>query len=165
MEILKEMINIITKNKIKNIEIIGDNPTNSSKINKLYNGIQSGQFLDEEAAINYFYGLDSKGKSNFKKLKKRLRGRLINTVFFVDIHKPSFSEIQKAYYTCYKNLAAIKILIGRAARRSAISLAEQTIKKAIQFEFSDIVLDIARILRIHYSAIESNSAKYDLYNR
>ncbi len=164
MKTLKEITNLITKHRVKNIEIIGSSSTYPSKISELYQGIQSGRFSNDDEAANYFYGSDSKDSLSYKKLKSRLQKRLINTIFFIDTNQPSYNEFQRAYYTSYKDWAAIKILLGKGARRTAIPIAERIIKNAIKFEFSDLALDIARILRTHYGAIESNPKKYDQYN-
>lgn len=164
MESLKEMIRIITRDRVKNIEIIGNSLSCPNKLNELYDGIRNGRFSNDNEAASYFYGPNSKESASYKKLKKRLQRRLIDTIFFIDVNQTSYNEIQQAYYTSYKDWAAVKILLGRAARRTAIPISERIIKNAIKFEFSDLVLDISRILRTHYGAIEGNQKKYNLYN-
>ncbi len=164
METLKEIINVIGRHRVKNIEIIGMSSSRSSKLNELYNGIQSGLFSNDEEAIKHFYGEKSRDSKTYKKLKKRLQKRLINTIFFIDVNQPSYNEIQKAYYSSYKDWAAVKILLGKFARRTAIPIAKRILKNAMKFEFSDLALDVARVLRTHYGAIEINQKKYDKYN-
>lgn len=164
METLKKIITIITKNRVKNIEIIGNKAAKSSKINEFYHGIQSGKFNTDEDAASYFYGSPSTNNPNYKKLKKRLQKRLINTIFFIDVNQPGFGDIQRAYYSCYKDLAAIKILLGKSGRNAAIPMTEQIIKYAIQFEFCDLALEFSRILRGHYAVSEINQKKYKFYN-
>ena len=88
---------------------------------------------------------------------------VLNTLFFIDLNQPGFNEIQKAYYSCYKELAATKILIGRGVRNVAIPLLEKTLRKAEKFEFTDIALDAARALRGHYGPIVGNFKKYVEY--
>ena len=164
METLKEIINVITRNKVKNIEIIGNSLSKPSKLSEFYSGIQSGRFSSDLEASNYFYGSNPEQTPSYRKLKRRLQKRLVNTLFFIDTNQPSFNEQQRAYYTGYKDWAAVKILLGRLARRAAIPLAERIIKNAIKFEFSDLVLDVARTLRTHYATYENDQKKYDLYN-
>lgn len=164
MEHLKEIINIITSHKVKRIQIIG-NPTNyASKTLELYEGIKSGRFTNDKDASEYFYGKGPKSEVNYKKLKARLQKRLINTIFFIDLNQPDYNEFQRAYYNIYKEWAATKILLGRAARRTAISIAERIINTAIRFEFNDLVLDIARALRSHYGSIEGNKQKFKRFD-
>ena len=165
MDDLKALVDVVSKNKIKNIEIIGNLDSNPrSKIHQLYQGIAKGKFLNEESAASYFFEAESNRKSYFNRLKRKLKNRLINTLFFIDVNKDSFTEFQKAYYTCYKNSTAVKVLIGRNARLPAIELAEKTVKKALHFEFTEIVVELSRELRMHYSNIVGNKKKARYYN-
>ena len=164
MESLKELINIVRQNRINKVELIGHSSNyGRSKVQKLYTGIQTGNFSNDEEAAFYFYQSDSKS-TNYQKLKYRLEQRLLNSIFFIDINQPSFNEIQKAYYSCYKDFAAVKILIGKGARRSAISLAEKTLRQAVKFEFSDLIVDLSRILRLHHGLITGDKKKYEKYD-
>jgi hypothetical protein len=164
MEELKELIGLITKHKIKRIEIIGGPDFHNSKLQKLYEGIRTGSLSTDEEAILAIYADDQKGDFNYIKLKSRLQERLINTVFFIDINKSNHNEIQRAYYSCHKDWAAVKILIGKGARLSAIPISEKILKKAEKFEFNQLALDITRSLRFHYSAIDKDRKKYAKYN-
>jgi hypothetical protein len=163
MESLRELINIVNKNKISKVELIGHSTNNQSKVQTLYEGIYSGKFKDDEAAALFFYEADE-NLPKYKKLKYRLEQRLINSIFFIDLNQPSFNEIQKAYYACYKDFAAIKILTGKGAKRSATALAEKTLRQAIKFEFSDIIVQLSRFLRLHFGSIIGDKAKYNRYN-
>ncbi|MEN0004270.1 MAG: hypothetical protein AAF798_09010 [Bacteroidota bacterium] len=98
-------------------------------------------------------------------MKRKLKNKLLNTLFFIDTNQPNFIEIQKAYYECYKNVAIIKILLGKNARKPAVNLAENTIKKAIRFEFVDITIALARVLRVHYGSIMGNKKKFNHYHK
>ena len=80
-----------------------------------------------------------------------------------DVNQPNFTEIQKAYYSCFKEVSAVKILIARGARKPAVVLAEKVIKKSIRFEFTDITLELARTLRLHFVNIEGN--KHEIIDR
>ncbi len=165
MDHLKELIGLITKHKIKGIEIIGGPDFQNSKLQELYDGIQKGRFITDEEAATAIYKDDKNKDSNYSKLKSRLQQRLINTVFFIDINKSSHNEIQRAYYTCHKDWAALKILIGKGARLTAIPIAERILRRAEKFEFNQLALDISRSLRFHYSAIDKNRKKYNKYNK
>ena len=161
---LKELARIVDKNKVKNIQIIGTPQLPKTKFDLFYEGLILEQFENELSASNYFYN-KSPNHSAYKKLKDRLSERMLNTLFFIDVNNKKFDAIQTAYYTCYKNIAAIKILLGRNARLSAITLAEKTLQKAIHFEFTDIVLALAKELRMHYGSIVGNKKNFILYNK
>lgn len=164
MEDLKVLINLISKNKTKSIEVIGNNHDARSNYQKLYDEVASGRITSDEEAMNFFFPETQHRSYYLKRLKKQLHDRLINTLFFIDINQPSYTEYQRAYHTCYKAATATKILLGKYARSAAIQLAERTIKHAIKFEFTDIILLLAKDLRFHYGGIVGNKKKYEYYN-
>ncbi|MEM1323445.1 MAG: hypothetical protein AAGG75_24475 [Bacteroidota bacterium] len=163
MQILKELVELVSKQSIKRIEIMG-NPSNySSKMRDLYEGIHSGELeTDAQAALQLY--TSSPDHVNYKKLKYRLQKRLINTVFFIDTSKSHFDEAARAYYTCHRANAAVEILLGRAARTAAIDLAHKTLNMAIKFEFTDICFSIAKRLRRHYGSLGRDLKKFEYYN-
>ncbi|MEM0994291.1 MAG: hypothetical protein AAF847_13030 [Bacteroidota bacterium] len=163
MQILRELVHIVNKNKVRSIEVIGNAKENKSMIMDFYNCIAEERLTSDEAAAQHFYGT-SADNHNYKKLKNRLKNRLINTVFFIDVKQPSYNQRQKAYYECYKDWAAVKILTGKHARLSAVNISHKILKQAKKYEFSELVLDIARFLRLHYGTREGNLKKYEFYN-
>ncbi|MBX2875929.1 MAG: hypothetical protein KTR30_27660, partial [Saprospiraceae bacterium] len=137
MNELKLLVNTVSKNKIKQIEIVGksDNPT--SLIGRLYNGICSGEFKDDDEAAQKLFSNEKNRSSYYLRLKRQLKERLYSTLFLLDANEPHFSDLQKAYYTSYKNISAVKILFGRQNRQGAIPLAKKTLRIARKFEFTD----------------------------
>jgi hypothetical protein len=164
MEDLKILADVLNRNKVKHIEVIDQHHRSDSKVMELYYGLSNQQFESEEAAMAYFYGDSPNKNANFNRLKRKLRERLLNTLFFIDVNQPQYKDIQKAYYLCYKDIAAIKVLVGKNAKKPAMTLAEKTLKKAIHFEFIDIVLALARELRIYYGSILGDPKKFKIYN-
>ncbi|MEM9886502.1 MAG: hypothetical protein AAF849_11475 [Bacteroidota bacterium] len=163
MQILRELVHIVNKNKVRSIEVIGNSRENKSMVMDFYNCIAEERLTSDEAAAQHFYGTDANNHS-YKKLKNRLKNRLINTVFFIDVKQPSYNQRQRAYYECYKDWAAVKILTGKHARLSAVSISHKILKQAKKYEFSELVLDVARFLRLHYGTREGNIKKYEFYN-
>lgn len=163
MENLKELIAIVNRNKIKQTDFI-NSKSSKSKTQRLYQGIVKGEFTSEEEAFQFFYSDDPASLINFKKLKNRLQKRLINSIFLIDINQPAYDEFQKAYYNCYKEWAAVKILLGRSARRTAIAIAERIFTVAAKHQLSDLILEISRVLRNHYSTVVGDKDKYMKYN-
>lgn len=165
LEELEYLSKIITRNKAKHIPMLGDTPQEKSKAEVLYDQLRQGDFRSEEEAIRAFFGDSKYRKHNFSRVKRQLEEKLINTLFFVDLAQSDFSSIQSAYYSCYRYAAAVKILIGRAARKAAIPLAESTLQKAQKFGFTDIIFLMAKELRNHYANMEGNKKKYSQYNK
>ncbi|MGK0366463.1 MAG: hypothetical protein ACI85O_003536 [Saprospiraceae bacterium] len=163
MENLKELILIVNKQKIAKVEVMG-NPSNySGKMKYLYDGIINGKYLTDDDAIIDLYSTSGNVKT-FKKLKYRLQNRLINTVFFIDVNKPNFNDSQRAYYICQKSVAAIDILLGRGARKTAIELAERTLRHVLKFEYTEMCINLLKKLSRHYGIMEKNKRKFIEYS-
>lgn len=162
MDKLKELTTIVNKHKIKRLELLNQ-VSKDTKLFQLYNGIIKNNFHSDEEAFENLY--EGKGNNeSFLKLKKRLQSKLLNTIFFIDIDKPSFSSLQRAKYICNKNWALISFLISKNAYNSATSLARNTLKVAKEFELTDIVINTAKKLR-HLANLAGNSKKYNEYDK
>ena len=121
------------------------------------------EFHSDSQASRILYGTNDLGKG-YRNLKSRLEKRALNTIFFLDLNSPSYNDLQKAHYNCYKNLAASKILLGRGARKSSIKLSEKTLSIALKFEFYDIAIPLLQDLRNHYGSLLGNQKKLKKYN-
>jgi len=165
MEDLKELIGVISRHKIKQIEIVGNEaPDANSKFQQLYDLVQSGQIHSDTQAMSQLYPGNSNPKESYSKLKNRLKNRLINTLFFIDINQPQFTDIQQAFFTCNKNWMAARTLLSRGATNSAIKLSESTIRIALKFEFTELIIYLSKQLMWHYSLMHPNDIKYNHYN-
>jgi len=163
MNSLVELIETIERNKLKSIELQGGRKKSNRKFDQLYEGIRKGEITNDEEAIELLYGTDL-NEANLQKLKYRLKRRLLNSIFFIDVKKPLFNDFRKAYYNCYKNYAAIKILFGRTANRNAVDLAKKTLRQALKYEITEVVVYIARMLRLYYANAEGNRRLINKYN-
>lgn len=166
MEELQTLINVISKNKVKQIDVIGNPNGHSSQAQLLYEKIAEGTITSDEQIIETFFP-DGGANSSFynSRLKKKLKNRLINTLFFIDVNRDSFNDYNRAYFICYRQAAAVKILLNLYARKAAIPLAEKTLLQAQKFEFTELVLSLARDLRFHYGNDEGNKKKFEEMNQ
>ncbi len=163
MEILREMVQVLTKYKTKQIEVLGNPTDNPSKVHEFYEAIANGTFkTDEEAAAHFFDG-DVRNQS-YKNLKSRLKNRLVNTVFFIEANDSMFNEYEKAYLNCYKDWAAAKIFMGKSAKNAGVNICTKVLKQAIKADFTDIVIEVSRNLRQFYGAIGYYKRKFEYYN-
>ena len=164
MQALKELAYIVTKNKLKAIELIGDPSDKKSKVDEFYEGLLEGKFFDDDAAAKHFYNAN-KSYSGYQKLKGNLKSKLINTLFFLETKDAAQSERQKAYYSCYREWAAVKILISKGARLAGVSLSHKILKVARKYEITELILDVTRMLRLHYGARVGDFKKYEQFNK
>lgn len=157
------LVDFVSKNKIKQVERVALKGKARTHIKVLYDLLASGKAGDEEEITSTFYGNSSHRNLYFSRLKRQLRDRLVNTIFLIDPNQAAFNDYQTAYFSCYKETVAAKILLGRHARAAAVPLAEQVLKKALRFEFTDIILAVARELYVHYGGLLGDKKKYEEY--
>jgi hypothetical protein len=162
---LVSLAKVVTPNKIKQIEVPGKAEESTSLADQLYRGLQSDEYANEEAASHAFYGDSRYRKHYFNRLKRKLREKLISALFLIDLSQPDFSDYQRAYYSCYRYASAVQILIGGYSRKAAISLAKMTIRRATKYEFSDIILQMAKILRFHFGAMEGEARQFEHFDQ
>lgn len=163
MKLLQELVNVVDRNKVRSINIIGDESfTADTNLNKLYAGILSGEIITEEDALDSI-GLQRKTK-RFQNLKSELKQRLINTLFFIDVNKPGFTDLSQAYYTCCRRWVAVKIMIGRGAFNNGVSMAKKLFRITQEYEFTEISLDIARMLSSQYGFRYGDRERFEYYN-
>ncbi|HQU59762.1 MAG TPA: hypothetical protein PLU64_11225, partial [Saprospiraceae bacterium] len=161
MHILQELAFIVTKSKLRAAE--QNSIYTDSRLMELYEGMASRNFETDEDAVYSIFGA-KQADQNYYKLKSTLKSRLVDYLFLIDLNRPSYNERQRAYYACYKNWAAVKILLGKNARNAAVSLSLSILKQAQRFEFTELSLDICRILRLHFGTRKGNVKKYEQYN-
>lgn len=169
MEELKPLVDLISRNKLKKIEVAGMPGRKNTHLDLLFDGIAQGKFTDDKTAAEFFYAGHERKMAYLQRLKRQLAERLVNTIFFIDASQPSFNEYQRAYYNSYKSTVAAKILLGRLAGAAAIPLAEQTLKKALEFEFTDLIVETSRMLMNNAGRQLGDVKKYkhytDIYNK
>lgn len=162
-EVLKDLVRIITRNKVKQIEVLGNPGQEGSRTEALYDGIRKEQFQSDHEAALHFFGTDEKD-ANYRKLRNKLIRQLINTSFFIDVQQPLFSERGKAQYNCYRDYAAAFILKTREAHKSSVYLLQQVLEQTIKYEFTELTADIARQLRIQFARSPGDQANHERYS-
>jgi tetratricopeptide (TPR) repeat protein len=156
------LVSIVSKQKVKQIEIISENAKLSKRTKELYEGIRSGLIKSDSDAVQILYNQFSVD-SKYRKLKGRLKNKLINTLFFIDVQKFSRSDQITATIRSYHLLSAMKILIGRGKRNAAISLAKEAIVLSIKYDIVELTYLLSKELCMHYGLFEFNRKKYEFY--
>jgi hypothetical protein len=160
MNDLKELVYVVTRNKLKSIELL-----DSSKKNRMlefYELIAKDKLQTDEEASQHFFPR-SKSNAAYRKLKANLKKRLINLLFVIDVKKPSYNDRKQAYYECHKEWAAARMLLAKNAWESSIDICHRILRHAMRYEFTAMALDLMRILRLNYSTRELDQKKYEEY--
>ena len=165
MKELVELVEILNPNKLKEVASLRDVSNSNTRIAQLYNTLYEERELSEELLVERLFGQGDRHRSNYNRIKRQLKERLINSLFLVDANKAKYLTMAQAHNWCYKNTAAVKILLGKKARNSAISIAEETYKVAEKFEFTDVLLNLSKDLRVHYGNVGADEKKYLYYNQ
>lgn len=144
--ILAELTTSVTRNKIKNIEILKEAGDQKKRVNRLYNGLLKKEFKTDKEAAMAIFGTDE-SNVQYRKLRIKLFDLLINTAFFTDGNLAKFPEVTKAQYSCYRNFAAANILLGISAQEAAAYLLKRALEKSIKFELTSLAAEISWLLR------------------
>jgi hypothetical protein len=166
MKNLIEISRIVTKKKVRKIEIFDDHSLKhkNSKFNEFYEALMAGKFKNDRDAASFLYGCPPTD-DKYRQLKSRFRKRLLNTLFFLDVNLPSTSNYDRAYYSCNKDWTLVKILLSNGADHTASTLARQILTTALKYKFADVIVNCSRILRKHCAEIENEKdfERYDQY--
>jgi hypothetical protein len=165
MRYLKEIAKIVTKKKVKKIEIFDEHSLKHkhSKFNEFYNALMDGKLKNDREAANLLYNC-TPSDDKYRQLKSRFRKRLLNTLFFLDVNLPDTSNYDRAYYSCNKDWTLVKILQSNNAINTAANLARQILTVALRFKFADVIVNCGRILRT-YAALEEDEAAFEEYDQ
>ncbi|MCB9274396.1 MAG: hypothetical protein H6564_10175 [Lewinellaceae bacterium] len=162
MKSLKEIVYIVTKNKLKAIELL--DTSKRSRVSAFYEKLANNELETDEDALQYFFP-GAADKTPYRKLKASLRKKLINSLFFLDLKQPSYNDRQRAYYECHKEWGAAKILLGKNAWDACVEICERILKYALKYEFTEMALDLLRILRLHYSTRVGDLKRFEEYKQ
>ena len=163
MEDLITLVKLLSKQKIKQIEIITEDAEMSPKTRALYEGIRDGMISNDEDAMQLLYG-DVDNGTAFRKLKYRLKQRLVNTLFFIDIQAYSKSQYQRAHANALKSWSAYNILIDKGLRPVALEFAENALKLCLKNDLLNLSLVILKELKFQYGIFTSNKYKFQKYD-
>jgi len=165
MKHLIEIARIVTKKKVRKIEIFDDHSLKhkNSKFNDFYDALLANKFKNDRDASTFLYSC-SPTDDKYRQLKSRFRKRLLNTLFFLDVNLPATSNYERAYFSCNKDWTLVKILLSNNANHTAASLARQILTTALKFKFADVIVNCCRILR-KYSADVGDEKHFEEYDQ
>jgi|GEM_PF-2539057 len=134
-----------------------------SKELQLYDGIGKGLFQNDIAAAGTLYPQARPDAPKYSALKNRLKVRMLNSLFHLNLKRAGFSDAAQAFYIAHRRQFMVNMLIGLGARNAARRMAETTLDLANRFELTNIALEMTRILRQHAST-QGQVKKFDHYN-
>jgi hypothetical protein len=141
---------IITRQKVNQIKIVTESGEQTI-LGKFYKGVAEGHINTIEDAEMYLYGKPM-DRVLMQKLKDNLYNRLINTVFFIDMRQPIYTDYQRAFHSLHKLYTAYVLLCNKALDKEAmVDIGEGLMNKAKLYDFSEIVIGVGTILSSTYA--------------
>jgi len=159
---LIELIRLIDISKLKSIGLWAILFERGSKQKQLFEGIYAGSITNDATAAALLYPDQPEGRKLYN-LSERLKERLVNLVFLLDFQGSSFSTRQEAYLEANKKWLAANTLMSKNARLIGVEILENLLKQSTHFEFTDLTLYAAGLLRLHYGMIKGDQVRYDFY--
>lgn len=164
METIKELIQLFERNKARHIDVIGyGRGLVPSMLNEFYAQMISGNICSDSDAAKYFFQSGPSDQA-YRKLKNKFKNRLLNTLFFLNVKQSGYTEINRAYLTCLKEMYAVRILFNRGAVNTAMELAHRVLKQSTFFEFTELSLDACKMLRSLYATRIPDAKKFAHYH-
>jgi hypothetical protein len=159
---LKDFVRIVNKNKIKQIEVLGNDIGLKTNVSEMYEGLCQGKWKTEDEIAKHFFNTSSKD-SRYQKLSDHLVRQLVNTTFFIDSKSPQYKDKSTAKANCYRNFAAASILLDSDGGLVGTKILQTTLEHAQKFEFIDLCADITKKLRRHYLIHTDDRIIYNKY--
>ena len=163
MRDLIPLVELISTQKVRQIDLITEDNGSKSKSKELYNALKDEIVTDDASAEMLLYGTSSNSKG-YVKIKQRLKDKLINNLFFIDTQAYSRTPYQKAELRSYKNWAASRILRSKGLVYVSRRLSERTLSACMKYDFTELTLSILREQKLRYGLYEYNKAKYIKYS-
>lgn len=158
MRDLIELVGLINKTKLKSNEFMKSIIEPGSKMEKLFDALLNKTIQEDEDVKALF---PEEPNVNVTSLKNKLKERLLDAIFLLDFKEANYSSRQKAFFECYKKWSAAMTLLIRNAKIIGIDQLERLLRHTKHFEFTELTLDILRVLRLQYSTVDGDIEKYE----
>jgi hypothetical protein len=160
---IKDLAHIVAQNGPHKPDILRNGISGANKrniFNRAFDGIINGKILTDEALSHYIYGENP--TVTFRAFKHRLKNKLINSFYFLDLNRKNISEYTRAGFICSRYQHCIRMLLLFSARKTAMKLTSTVLFTALKFELTEYIIFCARILRVNaaYTGDRRNFAKY-----
>ena len=158
-----ELLHVLSKNKIKNINILGQPGKRKFLVDIFYEKVMDGSISSDKEAAMFFYQ-EPPSSRKYKDLKRRFFEKIKNTLLFIDVSESAYDDSGRAYYRLWKEFAISKVISGKGGNKSLTKLLEKLLRDSIKYDFTEISLLTARSLRTHSATVLNNRRKFKKYD-
>ncbi len=159
MDDLRELISVLSRKRVKRITLINKRKGQPSLYRALYEGIKTGEFVNDTDAAKALLGVGSDAKS-YLMLKNRLRHRLINQLFFLDLKESDYS---RAALICNRDFFAGKFLVMNGSLKQGGKLIKVALNKALKIHLHDISVQCLKVLK-YISSFNGQAKLFESYS-
>lgn len=158
---LLQVTNLLNGYKLRNIDIIGNENSNSN-FTKFYHFLKSAESDNEDLAAQHI-GYSGKEDPNYRRFRIDYKNKLLQTVFFIDSSISSFKERSHAYFKCKLQFSIIQILHLTGLSDAVLIYGRETLEQSLKFEITDVSLAISKMLRNLYVQKYKNKKEYEKF--
>ncbi|MBL7795929.1 MAG: hypothetical protein JNJ90_05435 [Saprospiraceae bacterium] len=158
MQDLVDLIEFIQKTKFKSNSLLEALIRPDSQLGKVFHAIAKGDAWSDQDLLDQFPELGS--LQAVATLRNRLKNRLCDAVFLLDFREENYPDRQVAFVECVKKWSAAMILITKNIRSIGIKQLENLLRHTLEFEFTEMSMNIIRTLELYYGTIEGNQRKF-----
>lgn len=163
MQVLNELMGIIDMERLKTEGLWAFLFERNSKMEQFCLALHAGAIKSDRDAMRILYG-GGRPANKYYNLKARLEERLTLAATLIESKKKNFSNRQIAFFECNRKWASAMILIAKQSRIAAIGQLEALLKQTLHYEFTELSMSIASMLRTHFGTIADDQGKYERYN-
>ena len=161
MQDLFNLVNFIQKTKFRSSNLLDVIIEPNTHMGLVYSAIAQQNVQTEEAIVAAYPQFEDESK--LAQAKCKLKDRLLDAVFLLDFKESDYTDRQRAFVVCSRKWAAGMILMHKNIRQAGINLLEHLLRHTLHFEFTELSMEILRVLRLHYSTVEGDLKKYHSY--
>lgn len=155
-----EIVRLITTVGIKRPDLyfIDDE---SNKISVFFNGLLTGEFLNDDVAARKLYDTTADDE-RYRKLKLRLRDKLYDAAIFINFEPPTFSTLRQKMYECNREQTAMKQCIENGAHNAGFAIAKRLRNKARKYHLTIVEIECLYVILNHIVTCIGDIHQYEL---
>lgn len=145
MNFLKQIINILSRYNT-NVDVYDNHTLENTVYHRLYEGVRTGIYTSDIDAARDIYK-ETPTDSRYRNLKSRLKRKLVNNLFFLDIDASTSPENLVTIHELSRQMFAMRTLATFGSLTAAQEIAIQILPKAKKFYFTQITIETLLLLQ------------------
>ena len=165
MRHLKELVEIVAENRVKNSDLLNNISAPEQRKDpyvKFFQAIRKGHLMDDEQASHFFFKEPPGNK--YRKFKFLFINKLLNTLSHINPERPGISEYGKAELWCSQTRHNINTLSFFSGRITADELCLKMLAKSQKYQLSEYIIFSAFTL-LEHKAFSGGRDEYKLYDK